>query len=138
MSGIPNDRREVLLAAAREACRNAHAIYSNFPVGAALLTVTGEIITGVNVENISYGLTICAERSAIARAVSEGHTRFEGIAVWAGARDSGHVTPCGACRQVLAEFMLSETPVFMAGGTATLGDLLPAGFGSDESLSFDN
>lgn len=90
-----------LLAAARAAQRRAYAPYSQFPVGAALLTVSGRIISGCNVENASYGLTLCAERVALARAVSDGHRKFRAIAIVAPGR---HVTPCGACRQVLAEF----------------------------------
>jgi cytidine deaminase len=90
-----------LLAAARAARRHAHAPYSKFRVGAALLTKSGKIYTGVNVENASYGLTICAERVALTKAVSEGHRQFKAIAVVA---PSAALSPCGACRQVLAEF----------------------------------
>ena len=90
-----------LIAAARAAQRKAYAPYSKFRVGAALLTASGKIFTGVNVENASYGLTICAERVAITKAVSEGHHKFRALAVVA---PRTRVTPCGACRQVLAEF----------------------------------
>jgi cytidine deaminase len=90
-----------LIAAAKAAQRHAHAPYSKFRVGAALLTTTGKIYTGVNVENASYGLTNCAERVAVGKAVSEGHRRFRAIAVVA---PSASLSPCGACRQVLAEF----------------------------------
>ena len=90
-----------LLAAARKAQRRAHAPYSKFCVGAALLTKSGKVYTGCNVENASYGLTICAERVAITKAVSEGHRQFQAIAVVA---PSAALSPCGACRQVLAEF----------------------------------
>jgi cytidine deaminase len=90
-----------LLAAAKAAQRNAHAPYSKFRVGAALLTKSGKIYTGVNVENASYGLTICAERVALTKAVSEGQRKFQAIAVVA---PSAALSPCGACRQVLAEF----------------------------------
>ena len=90
-----------LIAAARAAQRNAHAPYSKFRVGAALLTKSGKVFTGVNVENASYGLTNCAERVAVGKAVSEGHRKFEAIAVVA---PSTALSPCGACRQVLAEF----------------------------------
>ena len=90
-----------LLAAAKSAQRRAHAPYSKFHVGAALLTKSGKIVTGCNVENASYGLTICAERVAITKAVSEGHRKFKAIAVVA---PSNALSPCGACRQVLAEF----------------------------------
>jgi len=90
-----------LIAAAKAAQKNAHAPYSKFRVGAALLTKSGKVYTGVNVENASYGLTNCAERVAIGKAVSEGHRQFQAIAVVA---PSASLSPCGACRQVLAEF----------------------------------
>ena len=98
-SASPKFRK--LIAAAMAARRHAHAPYSKFRVGAALLTRSGKVYTGVNVENASYGLTNCAERVAVGKAVSEGHRRFQAIAV-AGPSDS--LSPCGACRQVLAEF----------------------------------
>jgi homotetrameric cytidine deaminase len=103
-----------LLHAARDACSQAYTPYSHFPVGAALLTSHSEIITGVNVENVSYGLTICAERCAVFKAVSQGKIEFQAIAVWAAARPHGSVTPCGACRQVLAEFMPRHALVIMS------------------------
>ena len=90
-----------LLAAAKAAQHNAHAPYSKFRVGAALLTKSGKVYAGVNVENASYGLTNCAERVAVGKAVSEGHRKFQAIAVVA---PSTALSPCGACRQVLAEF----------------------------------
>ena len=90
-----------LLTAAKTAQRRAHAPYSKFRVGAALLTKSGQVYTGCNVENASYGLTICAERVALMKAVSEGHRQFKAIAVVA---PSASLSPCGACRQVLAEF----------------------------------
>ena len=91
-----------LIEIARQAQKNAYAPYSNFKVGAALLSSQGKIFTGVNVENGSYGLTICAERTAIAKAVSEGHLKFARIVVYSNC--SPPATPCGACRQVLNEF----------------------------------
>ena len=91
-----------LIAAARKARRNAHARYSNFKVGAALETADGTILTGCNVENATYGLTICAERVAMFKALSEGHRAFTRIAIVA---DTNAPTPpCGACRQILWEF----------------------------------
>lgn len=94
---------EVLITYAKKAMGNAYAPYSRFSVGAALLTTEGEIFTGCNVENASFGASICAERCAVLKAVSEGYTSFEKIAV---VSDSGESTyPCGICRQFLAEFM---------------------------------
>ena len=87
---------------ARQARRRAHAPFSHFKVGAALRTRQGEVVTGCNVENATYGLTLCAERVAVFKAVSEGIRRFDAIAVVA---DSKRLTPpCGACRQILWEF----------------------------------
>lgn len=124
-----------LLEAARQAAKKAYAPYSHFPVGAALLTEGGEIITGANVENTSYGLTICAERSAIVRAVSEGHRRFKAIAIWADKMPNGSVTPCGACRQVLAEFLDAGSVILTSHPQQpeqirqfTMASLLPEGF----------
>lgn len=97
-----NDPALNLIEAARVARDRAHAAYSNFKVGAALETTDGQIITGANVENATYGLTMCAERIAIYKAVSEGHRSFRRIAIVA---DTDRPTsPCGACRQVLWEF----------------------------------
>ena len=119
-----------LLATAKAAQRNAHAPYSKFRVGAALLTKSGKVYTGVNVENASYGLTNCAERVAVGKAVSEGHRKFQAIAVVA---PSTALSPCGACRQVLAEF--GECVVICADSRNTrrlrihlLSELLPHTF----------
>lgn len=119
-----------LIAAAKAAQRNAHAPYSRFRVGAALLTKSGKVYTGVNVENASYGLTNCAERVAVGKAVSEGHRKFQAIAVVA---PSAALSPCGACRQVLAEF--GECVVICADSRNTrrlrihlLSELLPHTF----------
>jgi cytidine deaminase len=93
-------QRTALIIAACEIRRQAHAPYSKFHVGAALLTASGKIITGCNVENASYGLTICAERSAVCSAIAAGEKQWLAMAV---ATPGGH-SPCGACRQVLVEF----------------------------------
>src|SRR3954454_21251561 len=91
-----------LIASARKARRNAHAAYSGFRVGAALETADGTIVTGCNVENATYGLTLCAERVAMFKAISEGHKKFRRIVVVA---DPAEPTPpCGPCRQILWEF----------------------------------
>ncbi len=100
-----------LLDLAKQAAQNAYAPYSGFRVGAALRLANGEIVTGTNVENVSYGLTICAERSALVRAVSQfgPKIRIEAVAV-ANLNDAPS-PPCGACRQVLSEFIQPDTPV---------------------------
>ena len=91
-----------LIESARQARECAYAPYSHFKVGAAVRTKSGRVFTGCNVENLSFGLTICAERAAVCAAVSAGEREFEALAVVADSKEP--VTPCGACRQVLAEF----------------------------------
>lgn len=93
-----------LISEARAAREQAYAPYSRFAVGAALRTKTGRVFKGCNVENLSFGLTICAERNAVFAAVAAGEREFEAIAIVADSKEP--VTPCGACRQVLAEFSL--------------------------------
>lgn len=121
-----------LAAAARTAAEAAYAPYSRFKVGAALLADDGRVFTGCNVENSSYGLANCAERTAVFKAVSEGARRFIAIAIAGGADEPA--TPCGACRQVLAEFCDPAMTVRCTNlqGTQvrdyTLGELLPGSF----------
>lgn len=120
---------DILLKEARKAADNAYAPYSKFRVGAALLCKDGKIITGANVENRSFGLTVCAERSAVFSAVSQGRRDFIALAI--STPDSVEpVGPCGACRQVVSEFMPSDSPVRFAGSgethvDMTIGALLP-------------
>jgi cytidine deaminase len=103
--------KELLITAAKQARENAHAPYSNFRVGAALRSTSGRIFSGCNVENATYGLTICAERVAIFKAISEGERGFSAIAV---VTDTETLTPpCGACRQLIWEFC-GDIPVTMA------------------------
>ena len=122
-----------LISAARSAQAHAYAPYSHFRVGAALETSDGTVFLGCNVENASYGLTICAERSAVFAAVSAGATRFRRAVVVSDVDPPA--APCGACRQVLAEFGL-DLPIDGVGSTATvhwrLSDLLPAAFGPEQ------
>ena len=92
----------MLYQAARDAMKNAYVPYSNYHVGAALLAKDGRLFTGCNVENAALGSTICAERTAVCKAVSEGARKFRRIAVWGDSQD--YCYPCGACRQVLVEF----------------------------------
>lgn len=117
-----------LVAQGIEAQKMAYAPYSHYAVGAALLGKSGRVYTGCNVENASYSMTICAERTAIVKAVSEGEREFEAIAV---VTENGG-TPCGACRQVLAEFgpsmrVLIATPQSVV-HKCTVADLLPGAF----------
>ena len=138
---MTSGQAEKLLAAAKEVARNSYSPYSKYAVGAALLADDGTVITGCNVENASYGLTNCAERTAIFKAVSEGRRSFRAIAI-AGGRAGSPATPCGACRQVIAEFCSPEMPVIcgsLDGGDMlefTAGGLLPSGFdfGSDYAV----
>jgi cytidine deaminase len=118
-----------LFDAALSAAPRAYAPYSRFRVGAAILLDDGSIVTGVNVENRSFGLTNCAERSALFAAVSAGNMKFRAIAIATPDADYP-VSPCGACRQVLSEFMAPETPVifgadFAGAVTSTVGELYP-------------
>ena len=125
-----------LLSRARAAAAQAYAPYSQFPVGAAVLTSDGSIYSGGNVENASYGLTTCAERTAIGSAVSDGHREIVAVAV-AAPRKRG-TTPCGACRQVLSEFRPGKSDMIVIlddgdrGTPVALNDLLPQGFGPRE------
>ncbi len=126
------DPMDELLEAAVAASRSAYCPYSRFHVGAAI-RAGGRIYTGANVENASYGLTVCAERTASFAAILAGATRFEAIAVACVDAPAGAtpalLSPCGACRQVLAEFADDHTPVIVLGiGRLTLGDLLPMAF----------
>ena len=102
-----------LVTAARAAAARAYAPYSKYRVGAALLAADGTVFTGCNVENASYGLTNCAERTALFKAVSEGRRRFRALAI-AGGTPKAPAVPCGACRQALAEFCPPDLPVAVA------------------------
>jgi cytidine deaminase len=120
---------DALFEAARKAAGNSYSPYSHFRVGAALLAADGSVITGTNVENRSYGLTICAERGAVMAGVSQGKKRFIALAIATPDADYP-VGPCGACRQVLSEFMDSAAPVRFGGAgnervDTTMGALLP-------------
>lgn len=121
---------------AKASYAKAYVPYSNFPVGACLITTSGKVYTGVNIENASYGLTNCAERTAIFKAVSEGNLDFQHLVV-AGETDQP-ISPCGACRQVLVEFCEPGMPVTLVSKTGelketTIAELLPYSF-TDEQL----
>lgn len=128
---VTDQQKEALLKAACQVRENAYAPYSNYPVGAAILTEGDRIITGVNVENSSYSLTTCAERNAVFKAVSEGIRRVLAVAVCT--ENAG--SPCGACRQVLTEFA-ADVPVWLCDTQGncretTLYALLPDHFGPE-------
>ncbi|MBC8352688.1 MAG: cytidine deaminase [Planctomycetes bacterium] len=127
---MTDDQRQKLSDAALVARQQAYAPYSKFPVGAALLTDDGQIFAGCNIENTSFGLTNCAERTAIFAAVAAGIRQFVGLAV----ATEGGLSPCGACRQVLAEFS-DDLPILIVDASSdavvevtTLANLLPNRF----------
>ncbi|KAH9937884.1 cytidine deaminase [Epithele typhae] len=141
----PQDRERVIKAAI-EAKGFAYSPYSKFRVGAAFITTTGEIIKGCNVENASYGGTICAERTAIVKAVSEGTRSFTALAVTSDVPST--ISPCGICRQVIREFCAQAMPIYLVpadydkrisdgaadGGVleTSIAELLPYGFGPED------
>ena len=128
-----------LLQAAKEARLRAYAPYSHFPVGAAVQTAGGKIYTGCNIENASYGLTNCAERTAIFTAVAAGEQELQAIAVVANTPEP--VAPCGACRQVMAEFGIQTIIMANTKGdshVASLKDLLPYSFIKFDVAGDDN
>ncbi|KLO20352.1 cytidine deaminase [Schizopora paradoxa] len=137
---LTKDERQHLIQAAINAKAYAYCPYSKFRVGAALLATSGETIMGCNVENASYGGTICAERTAIVKAVSNGVKSFKALAVTTDVPDC--VSPCGMCRQVIREFCALDMPVLLVPGNfgsagaveikvMTLEQLLPMSFGPE-------
>lgn len=138
MADNDKEMQEKLISLAIEARKKSYSPYSKYPVGAAVLAESGKIYTGCNIENSSYGLTNCAERTAIFKAVSDGEKKILAIAI--AAKSS---TPCGACRQVMSEFSNASMPIILVNmdeenGTneiieTTLGALLPLSFNKDEA-----
>ncbi|HSJ38110.1 MAG TPA: cytidine deaminase [Planococcus sp. (in: firmicutes)] len=127
--------KEQLLEQAIAARGNAYVPYSKFPVGAALLTADGKVYLGCNIENAGYSMTNCAERTAVFKAVSEGDMKFVALAV--AADTEGPVSPCGACRQVLAEFCTPDMPVYLTNlkgdvQDTTISELLPGAFSTED------
>jgi len=128
---VSREAPQDLLEAARAAQARAYVPYSHFPVGAALRLAEGGIVAGCNVENASYGLTNCAERTAVFGAVAGGARRFTELVVVGETTEP--IAPCGACRQVLAEFMDPAAPVWLVGRSGavrrtSIGELLPMAF----------
>jgi cytidine deaminase len=132
MTGTPQINVNELLAMARSAAERSYSPYSKFRVGAALLLTDGQIVTGTNVENVSFGLTICAERSALVRAVSEFGPEIRIGAVAVANLNQAASPPCGACRQMLAEFGARDATIIFpaAAGIRTMrfDEVLPLGF----------
>jgi len=130
---LTDEQRGKLIETSLGARRRAYAPYSKYHVGAALLTSSGKIFDGVNVENAAYPTSMCAERTAVFKAVSEGELKFVAITV----ASSNGATPCGACRQVLSEFGL-DTVVLVVNGEGhveremTVAELLPGAFGPED------
>ncbi len=134
---LAKDEKNRLVDAAQQVRERSYSPYSGFKVGAAVLTDNDQIFTGTNIENASYGLTVCAERNAIFSAVGAGHKKFKALALITqkipGVKFG---SPCGACLQVMSEFMSLKTPIYIAVleqkkrtiYTKTLGDLLPFTF----------
>lgn len=119
------------IKAAVEASQQAYVPYSHFPVGACLVTDNGEMITGCNIENASFGLSNCAERTAIFKAISTGPKKFQHLVVYG--QTENPISPCGACRQVLSEFCDPSMPVTLVSGDLTtkemtISELLPYSF----------
>ena len=133
---------EQLIELAKDAMARAYAPYSGFKVGAALLCADGTVFQGCNIENASFSPTICAERTAIFKAVSEGQRAFTAIAV-CGGKDgviTGYFPPCGVCRQVMREFCRDDFTIYLAGAgdswqSKTLAELLPLSFSAGEHMT---
>lgn len=128
----------ILIDEAKKAREKAYVPYSKFQVGAALLTADGQVIHGCNIENSGYSMTNCAERTAFFKAISEGIMDFKALAVIGDTE--GPISPCGACRQVIAEFCDSDMPVYLTNlngvvKETTVGELLPGAF-SKEDLDY--
>ena len=127
-----------LIKAAKKARKSAYAPYSDCTVGAALLTADGEVYCGANIENAAFSPTVCAERVAIFKAVNDGKRHFTALAVVGGKNGSidARFSPCGVCRQVLAEFCAQDMPIYLVTGEddfvqTTLGELLPFAFAKE-------
>ncbi|MBN1233091.1 MAG: cytidine deaminase [Candidatus Coatesbacteria bacterium] len=130
---ISEEIKNRLISEAKKVSQNAYSPYSSFQVGAAILTIDGEVFAGCNVENSSYGLTSCAERNAVFRAISEGKREFTAIAIYTPTEKL--TFPCGACRQVLIEFAENMIMILASDKNEAifnLKELLPNGFSMDK------
>lgn len=134
---MDEQRRQTLIKEATDMLDKAYVPYSKFPVGAALSTKDGQVFTGCNIENASYPLTNCAERTAMFKAVSEGQRSFDYLVVTG--NTEGPISPCGACRQVLVEFCEPDMPVLLTNKKGkvketTVSELLPGAFQSGDMV----
>ncbi|MBS4750073.1 cytidine deaminase [Carnobacteriaceae bacterium zg-ZUI78] len=125
--------KEELMTYAQEALQHAYCPYSNFPVGAAILYKDGTVIKGANIENVSFGATSCAERSALFAGASQGYRKGDIVAIAVAGKTEDYLPPCNICRQALVEFCSPETPVYLVNGdndilSLTLNDLVPYSF----------
>lgn len=128
MSYLPETEAFKLYEAAKSAAENTYSPYSNFPVGAAVLTIDGKLFLGTNIENASYSVTICAERIALGYAISSGNTQIKAIAVYS---STDSISPCGTCRQFIIEFGENIIIIFRHNKKLiqkTIHELLPYGF----------
>lgn len=130
---ILQDQIESLAAEAKKIKERAYVPYSHFPVGAAVLYKDGEVILGVNVENVSFGATNCAERTALFTGITKGYGKHDVAAIAVAANTEDYITPCSICRQVMVELCESETPVFLTNGKGdikrvTVSELVPYAF----------
>ncbi|SEL75039.1 cytidine deaminase [Colwellia chukchiensis] len=138
MSQIENTKVQALISAAKDGFNKAYAPYSQFRVGAAALTANGKIVKGCNVENASYGLTVCAERNCLAQGVIAGEQRFTAMVIYT--NQEKLTPPCGACRQVIAEFLAPEALVMAVNNNNnsqqwTVSELLPDAFTPQDLLT---
>lgn len=126
-------QKEELMTFAKSVLKNAYCPYSNFPVGCAILYCDGNVITGVNVENVSFGATSCAERTALFYGVSQGYKKDDIVAIAVAGKTKDFLPPCNICRQALVEFCSPQTPIYLLNGkdeikTLTLEELAPFSF----------
>lgn len=131
--GVLFMNKEQLMTAARGVLKNSYSPYSKFPVGAALLLTDGSVITGVNVENVSFGATNCAERTAIFTALTQGYKKGDFVAIAVAGDTEDFLPPCSICRQVMAEFFTPNMPVYLTNRAGdikelALKELLPFAF----------
>lgn len=132
---LQDEQINALVADAKNIKTKAYVPYSHFPVGAAILYKNGDVITGVNVENVSFGATNCAERTALFTGVTKGYGKEDVVAIAVSANMEGYITPCSICRQVMVELCDADTPVFLTNGKdevkrVTIDELVPYAFDS--------